>query len=120
MNTPDKRGFTLIELMIVVVVVGILALLAIPRFSGVSDNAKRAEAEPILRQYCQLASADRERLGAWPTTDPTGWQDPNAKFFAFAFDPGDAVVTALAGQGTEGPQPGLANRTMNCETGQFN
>ncbi|UCG63030.1 MAG: prepilin-type N-terminal cleavage/methylation domain-containing protein [Candidatus Zixiibacteriota bacterium] len=50
MTARNERGFTLIELMIVVCIISILAMLAIPRFMQASTKTKQSEAKTILKQ----------------------------------------------------------------------
>jgi type IV pilus assembly protein PilA len=40
MKRNKKKGFTLIELIVVIAILGILAAIAVPRFSGITDKAK--------------------------------------------------------------------------------
>jgi prepilin-type N-terminal cleavage/methylation domain-containing protein len=46
-----KQGFTLIELMVVIVIIGVLASLAIPRFTEASSKAKAAEAPRVVASW---------------------------------------------------------------------
>jgi len=52
----NKKGFSLVELMVVIVIIGILASLAIPRFMGVTTR-QTVEFKPVLKQAITLYNA---------------------------------------------------------------
>jgi len=55
-----EKGFTLIELMIVVVIIGILAALAIPRFMQATTKSKQSEAKQLLKQVYTMQRTYRQ------------------------------------------------------------
>jgi len=61
-----RRGFTLIEIMIVVVIIGILASLAVIRFSRASTKSKISEAKLMLKHIYEAAQEYYESHGAYP------------------------------------------------------
>ncbi|SHH19541.1 type II secretion system protein [Clostridium grantii] len=97
-NNARKKGFTLIELIIVISILGILSFVAIPKFT---DYIKLSKASKVivdcrvLEEACNFHYVD---TGAWPkinnhnytnkeelldtsTTHPTGWNGPYLEFW---------------------------------------
>lgn len=61
----NQNGFTLLELMIVMVIIGILAALAIPRFLTASTRAKQSEAGEILKQIYTMEFVYKKAAGTF-------------------------------------------------------
>ena len=66
----DARGFTLVEVLIVLLIIGIMAVLVVPRLTGRTESARRTAAQVDIQANIALA-LDLYELdnGAYPTTE---------------------------------------------------
>lgn len=61
-----KKGFTLIELIVVIAILGILALVLLPKFSGFTDNARQKSAVAEAKS-CQVSVTNfKGQYGGYP------------------------------------------------------
>ena len=81
-----ERGFTLIELVVVLAIIGILVSLAIPRYLGARRNAFVAEGDNVLQELKTLAWGYYNQYGAW-----TGITSANVSATFGFVEPPDAV-----------------------------
>jgi general secretion pathway protein G len=65
----QARGFTLIEIMVVITILGILAALIVPRVVGRTDDARIAAARQDVASILQALKLYRLDNGAYPTTE---------------------------------------------------
>jgi type IV pilus assembly protein PilA len=64
-----QKGFTLIELMIVVAIIGILAAIALPAYQDYTARAQMSEALNLSAGLRVALEEQRQTRGAWPGTD---------------------------------------------------
>jgi len=64
-----NKGFTIVELLIVIVVIGILAAITIVSFNGVSKKAASAAAQSELSQNAKVVMAGNATSGQYATAD---------------------------------------------------
>ena len=66
-----SAGFTLIELMIVVVIVGILAAVAYPSYQEYVRSTREAEAKGLIMEFASSLEAFRSKNFAYPADEST-------------------------------------------------
>jgi len=65
-NVGNQRGFTLIELMIVVAIIGILTAIAFPLYAGVQTRARVAKAQADARTLASAVVVFSAHAGTLP------------------------------------------------------
>ena len=93
-----EKGFTLVELMIVIVIVGILSAVALPNFLSQTSKAKATEAKTLASaalKEAQVAWTETgtDGLAAWATNQCPADTD-NFTFTCAGGTPEDVTVTA--------------------------
>ena len=82
-----SKGFTIVELLIVIVVIGILATLVIVTFSGIQQKARNSQRETDINALTSHVEAYYAQTGNYPTfaqVNDSTWRGKNMK----GVDPG--------------------------------
>ncbi len=82
----NKRGFTIVELLIVIVVIAILAAISIVAYNGIQDRAKNIRVQSDIKQVATLIEMYYAQEGTYPSTGSLSnvYSDANCTFAADA------------------------------------
>jgi general secretion pathway protein G len=132
--TDRRRGFTLLEIMVVVFIIGLLATLVAPKVMGRADEARRTKAIADMKSIEQALNLYRLDTGGYPTTEqglealvrrperppvPRTWNpngylervpaDPWGNAYAYLGDGSRFTLRSFGADGTEGGEGRFAD-----------
>ena len=109
-----KKGFTLIELMVVIVIIGILAALAIPKFLGATDKAKLSEWKSVAKEIVTLQNAYKQYYDVYHAAETWGPSGSDVEL-GFKHPGGNSRFTYW----TQGAAQTLGGATLSVNIGQY-
>lgn len=112
MNRSMQKGFTLIELMIVVAIIGILAAVALPAYQDYTVRAKTTEVVLAASGGKTAIAEAYQTLGHMPGLSSSGVTTATSPYVAsIAYSTTSATVGVLTATAT-GKEPKISNGTV--------
>jgi len=131
MAVKSRGGFTLVELLLVLVILGILAAIVIPKFSGRTEQAREQQAVTQISTFKTALDAFEIDTGSYPKAlgdliaaprDAQNWRGPylqsdtipkhpwrNDYIYRFPGAHAPALAYALSSAGPPGGEKAIAN-----------
>jgi len=92
-NTQDQKGFTIVELLIVVVVIAILAAITIVSYNGITNRANASASKSTAATWQKKVELYNSEQGNYPRTGAQMSAD-TTKTFYMAIGTGTSVINA--------------------------
>ena len=109
----NQKGFSLIELMVVVAIIGILAVVAIPNFQKFQRRAKQTEAKTHLGGiYTTLQAFIAEHGVGTPNLTQMGYQPTGAVTYDVGWNSAQSAATGIANPNKATADPGYRGPTV--------
>ena len=96
MKMRKAKGFTLVELLIVIIIIGILAGMLLLAVGSATDKAEATKIVNALRNYKSAALMYYTDNSAWPAVG-TGWQASLDKYIDRSLDTNNFTTVEVAG-----------------------
>ncbi|WP_372761658.1 type IV pilin protein [Pseudoalteromonas sp.] len=90
----DQHGFTLIELMITIAIIGILYSVALPSYTSYMQQSRRADVQQVLLQQTAVLERQYTRVGGYPDS----YVFPASDYYSFSYQ---SDATASSSDGSE-------------------
>jgi type IV pilus assembly protein PilE len=107
-NRSANRGFTLIEIMIVVVIIGVLAAIAVTSYEWATIKSRRAAAAGCLQEMAQTMERRRTTTMSYAGAQPACSAGPVALYVM------TSAITATTFTFTATPQARQATKDTQC------
>ncbi len=103
--TTKSSGFTLVELLVVVAIIGVLSAIGIVSYSGYTKSAKVSSTKSIMQQIALMQTEYLSNVGGYyvttvgTTCEPTAATSESIERELFPTDDGDGEDVILASNG---------------------